>query len=91
MVNIARGLEAPAEEVPSPDTPSTGPASALTEHAAMPAAFVGDMVESVKGSAPGATAGVPDALDPDRTNTLHRKLGFVDLYTLGNKLSRNER
>lgn len=85
MVNVARGLEAIAEEALAPDTQPTGPASALTEHAAMPAAFVGDMVESVKGSAPVSTPGVAAALEPDRINTLHRKLGFIDLYNLGNK------
>lgn len=100
MVNVARGpqvnfgqsVEAgpahPKCEFATPLT-STGPSSALTEHAAMSAAFGGDLVESTKSSGPCATPGVPEALDPDRINTLHKRLGFIDLYNKGNKLNRH--
>lgn len=92
QVNIGQSVEAgpahPKGEFATPLT-STGPSSALTEHAAMSAAFGGDLVESTKSSGPCATPGVPEALDPTRTNTLHRKLGFIDLYHTGNKLTRN--
>ena len=92
LVNIAQSVEAgPAHsgsEFATELTPG-GPSAQLTDHSAMPAAFAGSLVESGKVSEPVSTPGVTEALDPTRTNTLHRKLGFIDLYNTGNKLTRN--
>lgn len=66
-----------------------GPAVALTEHTALPAAFGGDMVESTKSSEPCSTPGVPEALDPMHTHSLHQRLGPFVATNSGNTRGRD--
>lgn len=82
MVNVARGpLASSGGTLDTTETfgdgaaIASGPAAQLTDNTKMPGAFGADLVESVKVSDPASTPGVQDQLDPELTNTLHKRLG----------------
>jgi hypothetical protein len=91
QANIGQSVESGAAHTSGefPTELTGGPATQITDHNAMPAAFGGDIVESVKGSAPGATAGVPAGLDPLHTHSLHKRLAPFDMTNPGNARGRN--